>query len=97
MHPEQPENQTRVYDRIAPAVIAFWEEQKSKVCRYFHLQDLVDFIKAQGLHVAPNSPARIMQILKNEGRVNYIVLKRSESLYEALEIGEATEDVRASA
>lgn len=83
------EDNTRVFDKLAPAIIEFWRLKKSSENRQFHLQDLVDFIKAKGIVFAPNSPARIAQMLKNEeGKINYKVLKRSKSLYEARELHE---------
>jgi len=71
---------TRVYDNIAGCVLEFCSGVSLDT---FHAKDLVQYVQER-YPVAPNSPCRILQILKKEGKINYEVLSRSQSLYRML-------------
>jgi hypothetical protein len=69
---------TRVRDRIAPAIIDFYEHTGGQ----FHMDDLRrHVVRAVGV-IAPASPDRILRALRRDGRLNYVVLSRRDSLYE---------------
>lgn len=53
----------------------------------FHMQDLYEYV-SKITKVSPTSPGRIMQLLKREGEVDYVVEDRYQSRYRALRAGE---------
>lgn len=55
------------------------------VGREFHMNDLNTYIIGKSdEYVAPDSPGRIMRMMKQQGVLNYRVISRSESKYEVL-------------
>lgn len=71
------------YDRIRPQIIDFYRKRVAQGERDFHLVDLFEFV-TKNITIAPNSAARIMQYLRREGRLDYEVLNRRQSLYRIL-------------
>lgn len=46
------------------------------------MQDLTEFVSSRvNGFVAPDSPGRILRLLRQSGRINYVVISRSKSLY----------------
>lgn len=82
---EQSENIARVRSRIAGLVVAFWRERLAGK-RQFHMDELREYVGAAVGKIAPDSPGRIMRDLCQDGVINYRVVMRSESLYEAMEL-----------
>lgn len=81
---EQKENIERVSSRIGVAITEFWSE---RIGKQFHVEDLRKFVSAKvGEKVAPASPDRILRQLKQSGKVNYKIVSRRKSLYEALPV-----------
>ena len=72
--------QVRVAGNLAPHVLAFVRERVASGETTFHLTELVRYVTAREM-CSPNSPARILQLLKESGEVNYEVLSRRKSLY----------------
>jgi len=79
MSTEDRHERSRVYDHIAPLVLEFAAAYTGK---QFHAEDLRRFVLKHAPAVAPNSPYRILYELKREGRLNYKVISRSQSLYQ---------------
>lgn len=80
---QQATNLTRVESNIAPIVIAFLEGVQLQGCsQEFHLQDMQEYVAAKaGGVLSPDSPSRILRLLRRQGRIDYKVLSRRQSLY----------------
>lgn len=78
---EQARQIGRVKSRIADLVEAFVNEVGAG--HPFRMAALLAWI-AERAQVAPDSPGRILRLLKREGRINYRIVNRSQSLYEVL-------------
>jgi len=80
---EQAENLERVSCRISRAILAFCRDRYVHTTPpMFRMQDLLDAVNAAVGVVAPDSPSRILRKLRKEGRINYVVLNRANSLYQ---------------
>lgn len=78
------DNLGRVSDRIAGLVYEFCRSRFAAPrveLRQFHMEDLTTYVSAD-VQVAPDSPGRILRMLRKTGRVGYRVVNRRESLYE---------------
>lgn len=86
----QGANLRRVRSGIAPFILEFFAARK--VGDKFHNSDLWQFIVTEKNHrCAPGSPDRIMRDLAQAGVIDYVVISRSESLYEITKLPQATE------
>lgn len=72
--------QVRVAGNLAPHVLAFVRERVESGELEFHLKELSDFVTARSL-CSPNSSARILQMLRKSGELDYQVVSRRRSLY----------------
>lgn len=80
---EQSENLNRVSERIGGLVLAFCAEAVRTSHAVFCMEELREYVYQQQLgHIAPDSPGRILRMLRREKRLDYTVLSRSQSLYE---------------
>lgn len=75
--------QVRVHGNLAPHVLEFVRQRVAAGEMEFHLTELVQYVTAREM-CSPNSPARILQLLKESGELNYEVLSRRKSLYRIL-------------
>jgi hypothetical protein len=75
---DTPEERARVYSRIAPLIMTFYVNNAGK---QFHAEDLRRYVLAVEPEIAPGSPDRILRALRQEGRLDYIVIDRRNSLY----------------
>jgi hypothetical protein len=75
---DDPEERGRVYGKIAPLVIAYSREHAGEA---FHADDLRRYVLTYA-DVAPDSPGRILRQLRQEGKLNYVVINRPQSLYQ---------------
>ena len=73
------EERRRVYGRIAPLIIAFADEHAGGT---FHAEDLRIYVRDRAPEIAPDSSSRILRELRLEGRLDYEVLNRRQSLYQ---------------
>jgi hypothetical protein len=71
----QDENLERVTERIAAPVLEF-----CGLRRQFHMIELAEFVQAR-VGVAPDSPGRILRMLRQAGKVSYRVIDRRNSEY----------------
>lgn len=77
--PEQAQQLARVASGIEAEVYRFCAES---VGREFHLRDLTDAVTAaHDGYVAPDSPARLLRLLRQRGLVQVALVSRSSSLY----------------
>ncbi len=82
---EQVLNLERVYDKIAECIIEFCNQRNQSKQPLFHMEDLQRFV-ADKLLIAPDSPSRILRALRQEGRIDYMVVNRRQSLYSLLPV-----------
>ena len=76
------DNLERVRSRIEMSIMEFWGSLE--IGTEFHVAELNEYINADGITCAPDSPGRIMRLLKHQGDINYTVVSRKESLYRVL-------------
>jgi hypothetical protein len=81
---EQRKQIKRVRGKIHQAILHFFgilrpHSQFTGAALYIHIQDRCTE------EIAPDSPGRIMRLLRTEGLINYKVVSRKDSLYEVLE------------
>ena len=69
----------RVYAKIAPLIMDFSRIHAGKE---FHVEQLRIFVRSRVPDIAPDSPGRILRELRLEGRLNYVVTNRRQSLYQ---------------
>lgn len=60
---------------------------KGEAPAFFYGSDLEAFVKKQA-GAAPESPGRILRVLRQEGQLNYRIVSRPQSLYELLAVAE---------
>jgi hypothetical protein len=63
---------------IADSIVGFASDQGDVP---FHMKELTDHVTSQHM-VAPDSPGRILRMLRREGSLDYTVLNRAKSLYQ---------------
>jgi hypothetical protein len=76
---DAPEERARVRSRIVPFIMAFRVKYAG---RHFHMEDLRRFVLREVPTTAPDSPGRILRELRSDGRLDYVVLNRRQSLYQ---------------
>ena len=76
---EQEENISRVSQKIAYAILEFWEYTGPKTP--FHMENLLKYVRTRLPKIAPDSPSRVMRDLRQHKVINYVVLNRRKSLY----------------
>jgi hypothetical protein len=81
---DAPEERARVRGKITWLVLAY---ARTYADIEFHAFDLLAFILANGIRVAPGSPCRILRDLRQTGVINYVVTNRGLSLYRFLPLG----------
>lgn len=79
----QTEQLQRVKSNIAPLILAWFEGQKSG--DEFYISEPTLYVWKTAPWVAPDSPRRVMAALKAEGKVNYELIDRAQSLYRVTE------------
>jgi hypothetical protein len=81
--PNDPDEQrfflAKTTHRIAPLILAFYN-LRVYTDPYFHLVDLNAFVE-QFTQIAPGSPYRVMNELRNQNQLGYIVVNRAQSFY----------------
>lgn len=78
-HNDAPAERDRVYGCIAPLILQFYRDNAG---RRFHVEQLRCYVRELHPDIAPDSPGRILRELRLEGRLDYVVLNRSQSLYQ---------------
>jgi len=75
---DDPGERDRVYTRIAPRIMEFYGLHPDEL---FHVEELRVFVCDRVPEIAPDSPGRILRALRLEGRLDYEIINRRESLY----------------
>jgi hypothetical protein len=78
---DQEGNLERVSSRIERAIIRFCKEHPT-----FHADELRQAVIRDTGIAAPASSDRILRLLRQQGRIDYVVLNRRESLYSVTKI-----------
>lgn len=78
------ENLNRCRAKLAGAIVAFCRGRLAEDRRDFHAEELLTWCRSQVNGLAPDSPSRILRLLRREGRLTYVVLSRRDSLYRLL-------------
>ena len=86
--PRWAQAQYRVKRSLKNVIVQFWELRLENDDPLFTFQQLSDFVSQHG-NWRPNSPGRILELLKAEGHINYVVEKasyknRRASVYKAI-------------
>jgi len=76
---EQEKQIKRVRGRIHRAILAFFD--RLEVGEQFTMVALTREVASKVPSLAPDSPGRIMRLLRREGKINYKVVSRAQSLY----------------
>jgi hypothetical protein len=71
----------RVSARINKLVLSFCRDRIATNQNTFHMTELALWVSRHNL-IAPDSAGRILRSLRAKGKLDYIVVSRSESLYE---------------
>jgi hypothetical protein len=86
-HSGQAENLARVSEKLNGAVLDFCRIVTERDDQSFHIEDLRMFVVEQNLGaIAPDSPGRILRLLKQKKRIDYIVTNRRQSTYLLLHV-----------
>jgi hypothetical protein len=56
--------------------------------REFYMSDLELYVSRNDLHSTPGSAGRILRMLRKEGQVDYVILRRSDAHYQLTSIKE---------
>ena len=76
---DAPEERARVYSRIAPLIMMFSRDYAGQ---QFSAEQLRQYVLRIAPDIAPDSPGRILRALRLEGRLDYVVINRRQSLYQ---------------
>ena len=69
----------RVYGKIAPVIVAYARDHAGQA---FHAEELRRHVTKHAPEIAPSSTDRILRLLRQEGRLHYVVINRRASLYQ---------------
>lgn len=78
---EQAENQRRVAKNIESTIVAFARQIYKVRPPLFHMEELTTYVRER-VGIAPDSAGRILRQLRQQGKVDYVVVNRRESLYQ---------------
>lgn len=79
--PNQPYLE-KVSARIGHAVMSFYVHRVERRAFQFHADELRNWVIAEVDIAAPASADRILRDLRQKGRLDYVLVSRSQSLYE---------------
>lgn len=72
----------KVSERIGHAVMSFYYDRLRQRAFQFHADELRDWVIARVSVAAPASADRILRDMRQKGQLDYVVVSRSDSLYE---------------
>lgn len=76
---DAPEERSRVYGKIAPLIQAYAMIHAGEA---FHAEDLRRYVLDYAPEIAPSSSDRILRLLRQQGKLYYVVINRTQSLYQ---------------
>lgn len=77
----------RVGLNINQVLVAYWKLKMQAADRRFTATELRQFVQHHNFGTAPASADRVLRTLRQKGKINYVVVNRAKSLYEATECG----------
>lgn len=77
-------NLQRVGLNLNQAIEAFWRKKLSEANARFTANELRQYVNHHNFGTAPGSADRVMRDLKKKKKINYALVNRAKSLYEAL-------------
>ncbi len=77
----QADNIERVSAKIGDAIRRFCDDRLGQT---FRMEELVRYVQGETT-IAPDSPSRILRLLRRQGLIGYEVLSRKDSLYRVTE------------
>ena len=80
-HLSQEENLDRVTEKISAAVVQFCELEPEKREKEFHMAELTQFVSERVGPSAPDTPGRVLRLLRQSGKIAYSVVSRRNSVY----------------
>ena len=81
-----PEQLQRVALNLNETIIEFFAKRLATQDQRFTANDLRHYVNAKNFGTAPASADRIMRLLKKKGKINYAVVNRGKSLYQAVPV-----------
>jgi hypothetical protein len=81
MASEQAAQLERVRSKIEEAVMGFCEMLRVRGGTNFIMSELTAHVMNRVPSTAPDSPSRILRLMRAEGKLSYEVVNRSQSLY----------------
>ncbi len=87
MHVEQQENLDRVQSKIEGSILRFASEVVRSREPTFHMADLLARVREDVPETAPDSPSRILRLLRQAKKLDYEVINRRDSHYKLLSVG----------
>lgn len=88
----QKEHLERVSTKIGRVILEFYRERLEAGTPDFYMTDLSTYVQAKVPEVAPDSPRRVFNDLKNKGALNYELLSRRDSHYRLVALGPAAQE-----
>lgn len=79
----------RVGLNLNQVIVHFWQIRMSSPGRRFTANELRQYVQHHNFGTAPASADRVMRNLRKQGKINYAVVNRSKSLYQAIPLAEA--------
>ena len=73
----------RVALNLNEAILAFFRERQGL---RFTATELRQYVQHHNFGTAPSSADRVMRNLRKAGRINYVVVNRAKSLYQAIPV-----------
>jgi len=82
----------RVGLNLNQAIVSFWKQKVafSGDDTRFTATELRQYVQHHNFGTAPSSADRVMRNLRKQGVVNYVLVNRAKSLYQALPVEVAT-------
>ena len=75
---------TRIPLNLNQAIVQFWSERVASENPRFTSTELRQYVQHWNYGTAPSSADRVLRKLREQGKVNYALVNRAMSLYQAL-------------
>ena len=77
-------NLKRVALNLSQAIVVFWMSREGTLNKEFTATELRQYVQRHSFGTAPSSADRVMRQLRQQKKINYILVNRAKSLYWAL-------------
>jgi hypothetical protein len=79
----------RVALSLGQSIVYFWQNKMNAPGRRFTATELRQYVQKHNFGTAPASADRVLRHLRKAGKLNYAVVNRRASLYEALPLADS--------